>query len=256
MKIQDIKNLQGGYLCLLVSAGDKNAPDPKFVNFNDGSIRSFRKNDDEGAFVTSHILIKSGQNAGGGHLMLIEKVPGINSSQINRYLRFLFRDYSNLKTFDDNGNNKEYRPLFEIVGYQSDTLRDAIVKNTLQDIEFVKFEEQNDGIDEYGYVQQKISRAKFVIQRGIETNTADPFFQKMMNSYRLGNYKEMYVRIKTRNKQFKTIEVDTEREDILEQYFIYNEIVRDFSEPLEIACETIRPDMVQKMLNTAKRFED
>ncbi|MCB1562710.1 MAG: hypothetical protein KDJ75_03970 [Alphaproteobacteria bacterium] len=256
MKIREIQDVNGDYLCMLVSAGDKNVPDVMYENFTDSAIRSIEKEEDEGAVVTSHILIKKEREANGGHLMLIERVPGINISQVERYLNFLFKQGAT-KTFEREDEDVEYRPLFEIVGYQSNTLREALVNNTLQDIEFVKHNvHEDDGIDEHGYVQEEVTRAKLVVKRGIETDTEDTFIQDVVNKFRQGNYEEMYVRIKTRNNQIKTIEVDTEREDILSQYFICNEFINEFDEPLENACLEIRADMVQKLRETAGEYED
>lgn len=142
------------------------------------------------------------------------------------------------------------------MGYQSNTLREAIVNNTLQDIEFVSHNEVTDEMDEHGYIQEQVTRAKLVIKRGIETDTEDSFMQDVMNKFRQGNYQEMFVRVKTRNNQIKTTEVDTEREDILSQYFICNEFINDFDEPLENACVSIRTDMVQKLREVAGKYEN
>ncbi|MCK5385458.1 MAG: hypothetical protein KAJ29_07740, partial [Alphaproteobacteria bacterium] len=200
-------------------------------------------------------LIKKQREANNGHLMLIERAPGFNISQVERYLRFLFKEGAT-KTYNREGEDVVYRPLFEIVGYQSNTLREAIVNNTLQDIEFVRYNGVTDGLDEYGYIQEQVTRAKLIVQRGIETDTEDSFIDDVMNRFRHGDFDEMYVRIKTQNNQIKTTAVDTEREDILSQYFICNEYIEAFDEPLENACLIIRVDMVQKLREVATKYED
>jgi len=258
MKIRQIQDIDDEFLCLLVSTGDKNAPDVMYENFNNSGIRTFIKEEDEGAIVSSHVLIKKDPGKYDNHLMLIERVPGITISQIQRYLRYLFRQGNNKTYVNDDGIDVEYRPLFEIVGYPSNTLREAIKDNTLQDIEFVKHSRRDDGIDEYGYVQEEVTRVKLVVKRGIETSTEDEFFQNLMNKFRTGNFEQMHVRIKTRNNQTKTTEVNTnlDDEDILSQFFICNEVVNNFEKPLENACLSIRNDMIPKLLVVASKYEN
>ncbi len=255
MKIRDIQNVDDEYLCLLVSVGDKNVPDVSYESFPSGDIRTIEKEEDEGAVVTGHILIKKARETNISHLMLVEMVPGLNISKVEAYFRYLFKENSN-KTYSNDGEHISYRPIFEVLGHQSSTIREAITNNTLQDIELVGHEPIDNDFDEHGYIQEQRKQAMFVVKRGIETDTADSFFEGLRNQFRDGNYEQMFVRIKTRNGQIKQTEVDIESEDMLSQAFICNEFVNDFDEPLESTSARVRNDMIEKLQETAAKYNN
>ena len=211
--------------------------------------------EDEGLVVSGHILIKKDRNANSrSHLILIEKVTGLSMSKVEAYFKYILKNNTE-KYYLEEGEQMHYRPIFEILGKASGTIRDAITNNTLQDIELVGHTEVSNGFDEFPYIQEQTQQAKFIIKTGIETDTIDPFFAIMLNKFRTGNYEKMFVRIKTTNGLVKQTKVNTDSEDMLTQAFICNEYVSGFTPELESACEEIRNDMSDKLQRLAQQYD-
>lgn len=254
MRIRSIGNANLPYLSLLISNGDKNAPEPSYENFDNDDIRDFEKQENEGLSLAAHVIIKK-EPKNGKYLMMIERIAGFNITSIAQYLRHLFNDEDYMQEYEFEGSTFPYRPLFEITGYQSDTLRNALETGKLQDIEFIATETINDGFDEHGYVQEQVKSAKLLINRGIQTDTADNFFQNIINKFKTGNYQKMMVRIKTASGQIKQTAIDTDRDDVLSQYFIHNEVINDFNIPLSQTHKTINEEVVDKVLEKMDKHE-
>lgn len=259
IRIKDIKNFgrKNEYLCILLGLCDKGISDAMYEKFSSGKIRKFAKEEDEGNPFSSHILIHEKTLKSNNHLMLIEKVPGLSTSVIKRYFRHLFSNSQYIKSYRNrNYKNITYYPLFEIDGHQSKTIRDALSSGVLQDIEFVSFKTRNDGFDEKRYIQEIKENTKLIIKRGIETNTDDSWIDSIINRFRKEYHKDIFIRIKTDDKVIKTTQIDAsidlEKKSVLDQYFIHNEIVANFNEPLEQSHDSIRDDLVNKMIGIAE----
>lgn len=257
IKIKDIKQYQineNRYLCLLLAVADKNAPDASYEDFITGEARRLPKTEREGNILASHVLINE-TISNQYHLMLVEQVNGLSLGLIGRYLNYLMKEKEYAKQYTEARKTKFYRPIFEILGCQSNTIREALKTGVLQDIEFVKHEHCNGGFDEYGYVQEKKQEAQFVVKRGIQVNTIEPFFKGILNQFKQLKYDEMFVRIKNNNGRIKTTRIDTDidvdKESILDQFFIQTAFVSDFSRPLDHVHEVVRDDLVNKMIEVA-----
>jgi len=155
---------------------------------------------------------------------------------------------------DEKGIKKNSKPVFEIDGFQSSTIRDALRNGSLQDIEFVKTDDDyEDGLDEDPIIREKVYRAKWDIKRQVTENQANSIFGKMRaffrDKFRDGSDKaQLFVRIKTAAGQVKQTEVINVEESTLEQAFIQNEKIEGFDRPLAQRHEGIRQDIIEKML--------
>ena len=262
IRIKDMKNFQDQkgdkYLCLLLSRGDKNAADAAYENFETSETRQIEKEEEEGNASTSHILIKK-TPSDNYHLTLVEKVSGLSLIMIARYLNYLFKESNYLKKYEKKNNQKEkYRPIFEFFGYQSNTIRKALESGTLEDIEFISHETVNSGFDEDTYIQEKKQKITLLVKPGIETDTADSLLTQMVNKFRSEKHEKMLIKIKNQNGKSHTTdintEIDLETQSVLDQFFIRNEIINNFSQPLEQAHSKIRDDIVNKMIEIAQEL--
>lgn len=256
-KIDTIHNKTEKYFCLLLSLCDKSVPDAIYEEFDTGNTRKLVKTEDEGNPFSAHILINEKKLKHDTHSMVIERVPGLSTSVIRRYLRKIFNDKQYMKTYE--GKNKNfipYYPLFQINGHPSNTIRHALSDGILKDIELVSFNVKNDGFDEIDYIQEVKQKTTLIIKRGIETNTDDGWMENIIKKCRKENRQDMFIRIETKDKKIKQTRVNTDidlkKESILDQFFIHNEIVNDFTPSLEQSHEEIRYDLVENMIEIAE----
>ena len=243
---------------LLAERGDKNVTGVSFLNFDTKDTRDVEKEENEGGHYSAHILIQKSPNELGHHLILAEKVPGVHIATIQSHFGWVCRDTLKRVHRDENGEVKEYSPVFDIVGYQSSTIQEALKTGTLQDIQLVKYEEKSDGLDEAPYhVEYK---EQINVKKKLSDDEAVGLFDKipeLFSKIKPGeDNAHMFIRIKTSAGQTKTTEVEREKSAILEETFIQNEYVNGFDEPLTNRYGKIREDMLQKMISIAQNIDD
>ncbi len=242
------------YHRFLIDVGDKNTSGVSFINFETRKSRDIEKKDSEGGHYSAHVIVKKNNDAVGSHLILIEKVPGIYFSSLKDHLGWICRDDRFEKSYkDEDGKDKKNHPVFEIDGYQSNTIREALKTGQLQDVEFIKHEESfGDGLDEDPILKEVVHNAKLEVKQKVTEDQAKNFFKKTLDKF--NGFKEnnqdahMFVRIKTKSGQIKRTEVDPDSDSILEQAFIQNELVSDFEKPLPQRYDGFREDMIEKMI--------
>ncbi|MDO5758793.1 MAG: hypothetical protein Q4P24_15155, partial [Rhodobacterales bacterium] len=152
---------------------------------------------------------------------------------------------------DDDGESKSFRPHFKVLGHQSKTIREALRTGVLQDVELIGHDENHeDGLDEDPIVREVVHEARFEVKRRVTDDQARTVFGRARDFIRDfwggADDTQMFVRIKAANGQIKRTEVNYDREEILEQAFVQNEIVTDFDRPLTQRYEAFRDDMLHK----------
>ena len=155
---------------------------------------------------------------------------------------------------DTTGQDKKTKPVFDLLGYQASTLKEALKTGTFQDIEFVKHEEVED-LDEDTIIQSKIHEATWDIRKKVNEKQAKNVLSKAVEFIKEkftddGEEARMFVRIKSSSGQIKRTEVK-QNEEILEQVFLLNERIHDFSEPLPPRYEEISNEVRDKIIAKA-----
>jgi len=245
------------YYKLILQVGDKNVTGVSFLHFETKETRDIEKDDDEGGHYAAHVLIKKVADQYGRHLILIEKVPGIYLSSVKDHLAWVCKSARYEKEAqDDDGDIKRFRPVFEIDGHQSKTIREALRTGTLQDIEFISHEENHeDGLDEEPIVEEVVHEARWEVKKRVTEDQARTIFGRIggfLGSFRGGaGDTQIFVRIKADNGQIKRTEVHHNGDEILEQAFVQNEVVNEFDPPLTQRYEAFRQDMIEKMIAVA-----
>lgn len=251
IRIKDVKegiSNNQNYLCLLLSLSDKDTPDTVYENFESGETRRFPKEENEGSSTTAHILInQSTKNTSPYHLVLIEKAIGLTPNNIERYLNFLLNDESCMESYEKDGEQKTYRPLFDILGHQSNTIRRALETGIVQDIELIAHVKKSEGFDEYDFIKEKKEEFQFVLQEKVKPNIFKNLVDKITIQQPYSRFENMFVRIKDHEGTIKRAEIDPAT-DFLSDAFIQTELLKDFEKPLDQAHASIRDDMLSKML--------
>lgn len=245
------------YFRLLLQVGDKNVTGVSYIDFGTKETRDIEKEEDEGGHYAAHILVKKEADQFGRHLILIEKVPGIYLSSVKSHFAWACGHSDFVKEAeDDSGERKSFKPVFDIDGHQSKTIREALRTGVLQDVEFITHEENHpDGLDEDGIIDEVVHEARWQIKKRVNDDQAQNIFQRVPGYIQdlVGGVDntQIFVRIKADNGQIKRTEVEHNGEEILEQAFVQNEIVSEFEPPLTQRYEVFREDMIQKMSELA-----
>ncbi|MEO1610623.1 MAG: hypothetical protein AAFR90_15120 [Pseudomonadota bacterium] len=252
-------NEDDDYYHLILQVGDKDVSGVSFLHFGTLETRDIDKEEDEGSHYAAHILIGKRPDPLGRYLVLIEKVPGIYLSSVKDHFTWVCNDADYHKRVEDpQGAERSFRPVFELDGHQSKTVREALRTGVLQDIEFVALDENHDdGLDEDGIVEEVIHEARWNIKRRVSPDEASTLFG------RIGGFAQqfqgppeetkVFIRIKAENGQIKRSEVDLNGEEILEQAFVLNEVVSDFDPVLPQRYEEFRADVIEKIKAAAER---
>ena len=157
------------YYYMIFHVGDQNVSGVSFIDFETRLSRDINKKSEEGSHYAAHIVVKKSPDKRGGHLVFLEKVPGLYLSSIKDHLAWAFTDALYQKRAqDDNGKTKHFRPVFDIDGYQSKTIKEALRTGTLQAIEFISVEESyDDGLDEDAIVAEVAHEARWKIRKKV-----------------------------------------------------------------------------------------
>lgn len=247
----------------LVQTGDLTAADPAFIDFATLATRDAGKQDSEGSHFCSHILISLAPDALGRYLVLLEKVPGINFTTLKAHFNWLFNQVNFAKSFVIDGEQKVYRGVVEIDGYQSTTLSAAMVSGTVMDMTFVGNQTLDQGIDEQPLVREKIQQLRWDIGQRLNIDRARSLIRDGIDFARgwedvEQDSKQLLIRIKSNDGQIKTASVSAEAEAIadatqeaLEGAFCLNERIGNFDAPLTQRYDGLRDDVLEKLKERA-----
>lgn len=244
-----------GYYLFLFHVANANAADVAFYNRDTYEPRYIEKLPSESDLYSSHVLVRQEPDDMGRHLVLIEKVPGVYLATVKAHFGWA-RDNAQKEP-----QPKTHLPVFELDGHQSTTVREALNRGTLKDIELVRVEKQyNDGIDEessgIGESIQSVSLKPI-------KNASRGQIHGMLNSIRTfrdrhfeaGSDTQTYIRIKTDDGQIKRSEIhNTEREAVLEEAFVQNEKLSGFE--FDLKTTYIKPsiEMAKKLIELGSRL--
>ena len=258
-------NFDDDFYKLILEIADQGASGVSYYNFDTSLTRDIAKYKDEGSHNASHILIKKTPDEYGKHLILLEKVPKIFFSSVESHLTWVCNNDNYKKTaVDEGGKSKKYRCLFDIIGYESNTIREALKTGTLQDIEIRGLKKNyDDGIDEDPIIKEITHEVRLDIKRRLSDYQAESTFKKILPYFRrfkkdkVGDT-QLFVRIKTASGQIKRTEakVHENGKEILENTFVQNEIVTDFKQPLPQRYNEFHREMIQKMIEIANYTDD
>ncbi|MGL5076637.1 MAG: hypothetical protein ACRDBG_12555, partial [Waterburya sp.] len=177
------------------------------------------------------------------------EVPGLTKSKIERFLTHEFNIISNGRFFykDKSGKEKPCRPLAELVAYPSDTLANGLTTGELKEVQLIKLDVIDDGLDESSYVQERKHITKIKVVPRLDFQSAIQALQNIFLKAKRDYVKEMRVRISQQDARPQTISVDLSRTDVQNTLFIKANLLK-----LDLAmtgCEEhIKQELVTKMV--------
>ncbi len=240
---------------LLLQIGDKDVSGYSFFHFQNREFRDIHKDEEEGGHYSSHVFIAKQPDESGRYNTLVEKVPGIYLGSVKDHFCWACND----PTFEKeapgpDGKPRSYRAIFDVDGYKSRTIRDALNDGVLTDIEFVSVEEDfSFGHDEAPVVDEVVRQARWKVGKKISEQQAQGLFAKAKEYVAEfsdnPDKSKMLVRIKASNGQIKQTEVLLDSAELLEQAFIQNEVISGFDGLLPSRYDKFHEEVSEQMRN-------
>jgi hypothetical protein len=226
-------------LILLIQYADTKVSDPAFSKIETGELRVEPKLEGEGIAVSAHVVISLKEKLPGTSTFfaLVEEVPGLSKTRIERFLTSEFEAISEGRFFYKNksGKEKPCRPIAQLNGYLSDTFADSLKTGELKAVQFIKTEVVENGLDERNYVVERENVLKIKIVPKLKPDSALSALQNLFNRAKNTNVDEMRVRISYQDSRPQTVPVDLSRTDIQNTLFIKVNMIK--SETAMAICE-------------------
>ena len=234
---------------------DTNLSDPAFKNIKSGNVRVAGKNQGEGIAVSAHMLIDLNtlKNQGASkHLALIESVPGISKTVLEKALNaFFFKIIARPQwTFGGKPDKqgKPCRPNFSISALAADNLKDGLAHRMLTGIKLITKTPQND-LDEDVLIPKE-NQISFKISKNLGMDSISDLLHRVSRKAKDEGYTILKVQYNdefkgTKTGTFKSLdEEDLERAEgvFCKRAKIY------FQTPIEQCQENVHRDMFNKLV--------
>lgn len=238
-------------LILLIQYADTKVSDPAFSKIETGELRVEPKLEGEGIAVSAHVVVSLKEKVSGTSTFftLIEEVPGLTKTRIERFLthefeviskgRFLYKDKSE--------KEKPCRPIAQLTGYLSDTFADSLKTGELKEVQLIKTEVVESGLDENNYVAERENVLKIKMIPKLKSESALRALQTLFYRAKSTEVDEMRVRISHQDSKPQTVPVDLSRTDVQNTLFIKVNMIK--SETAMAICERqIRKHFASEMV--------
>ncbi|MGL0948960.1 hypothetical protein [Vibrio vulnificus] len=195
---------------------DTNLTDPAFKNMTSGSVRIAGKSKGEGIAVSAHLVVDlnhfKGQRAS-VHLALLEVVPGISKSLIERALTSLFnKTISRPKwTFKPSGEekSKSCRPSFRLNNLASESLSEGLKARRLTGVTLVNKKSEDD-FDEDDLITKE-TQVSYAIGANVKEEAAEQLLYRLSRKAKDKGYSTLKVQYDdeyrgTRTGKFNSLE--------------------------------------------------
>lgn len=254
-RIQDFcYNEQANVLILLLQYADMNASEPAFSDIQTGRIRTEPKLEGEGIAVSAHVVVSLDEQTEGSnvYITLIEEVPGLNRTVIERFLTHIFMKISEGRfTFEDiNRKTRDCRPIAELQGRPSDSLKNALKTGVLKEIQLIKRETVENQLDTIKFDEERIVETRIKIGKGVSYENSLEFVNKYFAKAKNDATDEMRISYhdpKTERRESVIVD-DFSTNDIDNTLFVRREKV-ELEKPLQYCEEHIRCDIIEHMFS-------
>jgi hypothetical protein len=218
-----------------------------------GDLKAFPKSG--GNYVpilSAHLVIarkptKTGSNSYDAY---IENVEGISKTVMLVYLRDLFKRYFEqdyTRSVRGKQETKTYHPYPELLGHQSNTLESALKGGAVLDELIFERKDQEKTAFDAPRVRETDYTVKIKMDPHLTGDEALSTLEKIRAKMST-EYKKAKVKITPRSGRSKLTPIDVKNADLASQLFIYQEEVLGFTKPLAPCEDSIRTDLVNKMI--------
>ncbi|EJB8455015.1 hypothetical protein MW332_004869 [Vibrio parahaemolyticus] len=197
---------------------DSNLTDPAFKNMKSGSVRVAGKSKGEGIAVSAHLVIDlnhfKSQRAS-VHLALLEVVPGINKSLIERALTSLFNKIilrpNWVYTPHNEKKSKPCRPSFSFNNLASESLTEGLKRRRLIGVTLVT-KQREDDFDEDDLITKE-TQVSYAVGHNVKEEVAEQLLYRLSRKAKDKGYSTLKVQYDdeyrgTRTGKFNSLEED------------------------------------------------
>lgn len=256
------------YYVFLLHAADKDVVPGIYLNFETEAPRYEEKEDSEGAWYSSHILIKKNADHLGRYEILVEKLPHISFTNIAAHLNWVLKKKEHLREYQTDNGPRFYGGHVKIAGVPSTSLENALAGGKLLDIQLVERQRTVAGLDEVAQFKDVVSKKTFKVGEPVAHSLA-----KIMVAAVLGEAKarileersslpELLLRLETSGQErTSSLEFDPDElssadgDDLqdmatamLTSALVLNEYITGFEVPLQQAHRKPSREVVAKIL--------
>jgi hypothetical protein len=243
---------------VLVRSTDRRSPEYGYSNVNNGALRLFDKEDDEGGDVAAHIVISLTPSEPNTYITLVEGVIGLNHRNIislfNNMMRqfndrlpdrFQFPDPAGARDRAGNLKLHSFKPRFKMMGHISDRLHHDLQNGTISNIELVNT-----------HVRTTIGNDPFIHSDNFRlTLSVDPniprqnVLNRMIRAIQTKHqtYDKAKIRFVDMTGQPKSVSVDV-RSGMIEQAYVQSQRISAIFPPLRMTTEAVVPRIAAPMI--------
>lgn|GEM_PF-4047904 len=160
-------------LTLLIEVSDKNTPDTTYLDHQNRTGRTFKKEEPEGTGFAAHVLISLDEQKENTYTAAIEVMPTVSAARVQSVLNWTIRRLcaidSELFTFVRPGGSKKavsYVPHILLAGHPSDAFIKDIENGRINGMRLIKTEEKK-SLGQKGYLKIKKYIAEVSVSKDI-----------------------------------------------------------------------------------------
>ncbi|MBK8901687.1 MAG: hypothetical protein IPM53_10925 [Anaerolineaceae bacterium] len=252
MRILDCNHIADrNALALLIQYADGRAADPYFSNMKTGEVRVEPKKEDEGIAASGHILIDLTlvNPTNNSHLCLIEKVPGLSRTNLERLFRHEFKEVADNFPRREDGRTVLGRALVTIDSYMSTSLQELVFGYRLTEVQFISRKVIEGGLDEDPYVQEREHRARYRLGRNWDP---DKIWSRARDWFDEARREKVdKVRIRYRDNADKIQSSEVEFSDDSADTFSFSKTSKiTVNRPISQCEERLRHDIIAQMFQS------
>lgn len=236
---------------LLIQYANQNATDPVFMHMKQFKLRPVHRLLGEGIAVSGHAVLGRNKSTDDGtYPLLIEEVPGLGRSNIQPFLRALFKQVSEghftFKNEEKNNKDEVYRPVVELLDDPSVQFTQDLSDGSIEGIELVaRIPSGESEFDEDGYFHESTRTVKISVlqqKRGLIHR-----LNILKNKAKEQGYSNLKIRYKKPQGKRRTVVMGTDIEDLSSAAVIRTELVKSHV-PLEQCEDKINGKFVDEIV--------
>lgn len=260
-------NYNEEFYVFFIHAANKDVVPGIYSDFNTEEVRQEEIRDGEGAWYSSHVLLKKASDRYGRHEIFVEKLPHISFGNITTHFNWIMKLPNHIRSVQAENEEHSYFAKISIAGLPSSNLQTALEGGRLVDLQMVKRGAEDGGLDEDDQFKDVTKRTTFKVQNAVSFAKAKAMLATVLKHTKAelkddGILPELLLRLETAGQERTTsLEYDPQQlaaaededlEDIATGLLVgeltLNERIGNFAEPLGQAHHELVREVVQKLI--------
>jgi hypothetical protein len=251
LTLWDLHVSKSGYAEFLFRLTDPEIPDNELADRGNGALRTAARKSQEDPAVSAHVVIdmRTKHDTARSYPTCIENMSHLPRSLIERFFNEWFtKEFGISKPWGKKRELKPLRPRLEFIAPASQTISDVLSNGgVLKGVTWVEDEILKSPFADKAYPLETRRDVAVNVKNRPTGIVAKTYLDELWKKARGRKTSKMKIRIEDSNNRSKTINADLNKNNILSNFFIAQELLSNFSPPLAMCEKNIRKDMVAKM---------